>query len=129
MLKTGILNPALLSLISRVRHTNTLVIADHAFPSWPGLETVDLALVRGVPTVLEVLAALLPVWNCGGIRMADEFKRHNGRATVNAFRRACPNIDIQFEPHSEFKRRVPAAIGLVRTGDDTLYANMILESA
>jgi len=32
MLKTGILNPRILSLISRVRHTNTLVIADRGFP-------------------------------------------------------------------------------------------------
>ena len=32
MLKTGILNPQLNSLLSRVRHTNTLVIADtHGF--------------------------------------------------------------------------------------------------
>jgi len=33
MLKTGILNPAINSLLSRVRHTNTLAIADRAFPS------------------------------------------------------------------------------------------------
>jgi len=35
MLKTGILNPAILSLIARVRHTNMLVIADRGFPFWP----------------------------------------------------------------------------------------------
>ena len=35
MLKTGILNPAVLSLLARVRHTNTLVIADRGFPFWP----------------------------------------------------------------------------------------------
>ena len=35
MLKTGILNPNILSLIARVRHTNTLVIADRGFPFWP----------------------------------------------------------------------------------------------
>ena len=43
MLKTGILNPQLLSLLARVRHTNTLVIADRGFPSWPQIETVDLS--------------------------------------------------------------------------------------
>ena len=57
MLKTGILNPHLLSLLARVRHTNALVIADRGFPFWPGIETVDLSLIDGVPTVLQVLKA------------------------------------------------------------------------
>ena len=39
MLKHGILNPALLELLGRFRHTNTLVIADRGFPFWPGVET------------------------------------------------------------------------------------------
>ena len=38
----GILNPALNSLLARVRHTNTLVIVDRGFPLWPGIETVDI---------------------------------------------------------------------------------------
>ena len=55
MLKTGILNPAINSLLSRVRHTNTLVIADRGFPSWPSLETIDITLVDDIPTVLAVV--------------------------------------------------------------------------
>src|ERR1039458_6606305 len=46
MLKTGILNPAINSLISRVRHTNTLVIADRGFPFWPPIETIDRKSTR-----------------------------------------------------------------------------------
>ena len=42
MLKTGILNPHINSLLARIRHTNTLVIADRGFPSWPQVETVDI---------------------------------------------------------------------------------------
>ncbi len=129
MLQSGILNPHVLSLLSRVRHTNTLVIADHAFPFWPELETVDLSLVAGVPTVSQVLPAVLANWKCGAIRMAVEFKQHNDRKTVNAFRRLCRGVPLHFEPHLEFKRRVPGAIGLIRTGDTTIYSNMILESA
>ena len=39
MLKTGILNPQINSLLSRVRHTNTVIIADRGFPFWPTVET------------------------------------------------------------------------------------------
>ena len=49
MLKSGILNPRINSLLSIVRHTNTLVIADRGFPFWKEVETVDISLVDGIP--------------------------------------------------------------------------------
>jgi len=127
MLKTGILNPHLASLLARVRHTNTLVIADRGFPFWPQIETIDISLVDGVPTVLQVLEALAPNFVIGHAWMAAEFREANPAATVAAFQRLLP--PIAFEPHTEFKRRVPHAIGLIRTGDITQYGNVILESA
>jgi len=36
---------------------------------------------------------------------------------------------VEFEPHLEFKKRVPKAIGLIRTADTIQYANIIIESA
>ena len=129
MLKTGILNPALLCLLSRIRHTNTLVIADRGFPFWPMLETVDIALVDDIPTVLDVLRANRPNFVIGHVSMAEEFLKHNTDATKALFSSALADIHIDFEPHITFKKRVPNAIGLVRTGDTTQYANMILESA
>lgn len=129
MLKHGILNPALNSLLSRVRHTNTLVIADRGFPFWPQIETVDISLVDGIPTVLQVLAAIRPNFIIGRAFMAEEFIRNNNKAVQTAFTKALAGVPIEFEPHIEFKKRVPRAIGLVRTGDTVQYANMILESA
>jgi D-ribose pyranase len=127
MLKTGILNPHLASLLARVRHTNTLVIADRGFPFWPQIETIDISLVDGVPTVLQVLEALAPNFIIGHAWMAAEFRDVNPAATVAAFQHLLP--PIAFEPHIEFKRRVPHTIGLIRTGDITQYGNVILESA
>ncbi len=129
MLKQGILNPAINSLLSRVRHTNTLVIADRGFPFWPGIETVDISLVDGVPTVLQVLAALRPNFVIGRAFMAEEFIRHNHKKVRDAFTRTLAGVPFEFEPHIEFKKRVPRAIGLIRTGDTVQYANIILESA
>jgi D-ribose pyranase len=128
MLINGIINPHVLDLISRIRHTNTLVIADAAFPFWNMIETVDISLVKGLPTVLDVVNAILPNWKCGEVLMAGEFRTHNTPATRNAFRRACRGVRMSFEPHLEFKKRVPHAIGLIRTGDTTAYGNMILVS-
>jgi len=128
MLINGIVNPQVQSLLCRVRHTNMLVIADAAFPFWPEIETVDLSLVRGIPTIIQVLDAVLPNFKAGPIYMAKEFKRTNPQATQDAFAKACRGVEITFEPHLEFKKRVPNAIGLIRTGDTTAYGNIILVS-
>jgi D-ribose pyranase len=129
MLKTGILNPQLNSLLARVRHTNTLVIADRGFPFWPMIETVDISLVDDVPTVLAVLLALRPNFSIGRAWMAREFSKANNAKTRSAFARVLQGIELFHEPHREFKKRVPQAIGLIRTGDTAPYANIILESA
>jgi D-ribose pyranase len=129
MLKHGILNPAVQSLLCRVRHTNTLVIADRGFPFWPQIETVDISLVDDIPTVLQVLAAVRANFLVGRIYQAREFAHVNSEPVRQARARAFEGIEVVEEPHVEFKRRVPAAIGLIRTGDTIQYGNLILESA
>ncbi len=129
MLRTGILNPAINSLLSRVRHTNTLVIADRGFPFWPQIETVDISLVDDVPRVLDVLQAIRSNFVIGQAFMAEEFLASNGTDTRRDFERELSGIPVVFEPHVEFKKRVPRAIGLIRTGETVQYANLIIESA
>lgn len=129
MLKSGVLNPALLSLLARVRHTNTLVISDRGFPFWPQIETVDISLIDGIPTVLDVLRAIRPGFVIGRAFMAEEFLKNNNAETRSAFEHALSGISITHESHVQFKERVPRCIGLIRTGDTIQYANMILESA
>lgn len=129
MIKTGILNPAINSLVSRVRHTNTLIVADRGFPSWPALETVDISLVDNVPTVLEVLHALLPNVSFGRAYLAEEFEMQNSVQSIDNLKAALAGIELVILPHSDLKKLVPAATGLIRTGDALPYTNVILESA
>ncbi|MGZ8920067.1 MAG: RbsD/FucU domain-containing protein [Limisphaerales bacterium] len=128
MIIQGIINPHLQHLLCRIRHTNALVIADAAFPFWPQIETVDLTLVRGIPTIPQVLDAIMPNFKAGAVHMAEEFKTQNTTETQSIFQKACRGVPIHFEPHNDFKKRVPQAIGLVRTGDITAYGNLILIS-
>jgi D-ribose pyranase len=129
VLRTGILNPAINSLLSRIRHTNTLVISDRGFPYWPQIETIDISLVDDIPRVLDVLKAIRSNFVIGKTFMAEEFRAVNNTETLRAFERCLEGVVLSFEPHIEFKKRVPHAVGLIRTGDTTQYANMILESA
>jgi D-ribose pyranase len=128
MLKTGILNPAINSLLSRIRHTNTLVIADRGFPFWPQIETVDISLIDDIPRVLDVLQALSKNFVVAQVFMAEEFLSVNTPATKAAFAAALAGMPTVYEPHVIFKKRVPQAIGLIRTADTVPYANLIVES-
>ncbi len=128
MLNTKILNPHLLSLLARIRHTNSLVIADRGFPFWPQIETVDISLTDGIPTVLQALAAIRHDFHAAAAFMASEFLENNTPEVRERFATALDGIPVTHEPHVEFKKRVPAAIGLVRTGDTIQYANLILVS-
>ena len=135
MIQEGILHPGLRALLARIRHTNTLVIADWAFPSWPGVETIDLALTRGIPLITDLLPLLHANFKVGRIWQAEEFLTTNPgevlsryETAFDGFKTLSPDLEVTREPHLDFKKRVPGAIGLVRTGDPTKYGNVILES-
>ena len=131
MIQTGILNPHVLDLIARVRHTNTLVISDWAFPFWPEIETVDISLTHNIPTVLDVLHLLKQNYKIGKIWQAEEFLATNTEDKIKAFDTSfaeIPDVQVTRLGHNDLKKMVPQAIGLIRTGDATPYGNIILES-
>ena len=129
MLKHGILNPHILHLLARVRHTNTLVIADWAFPYWPEIETVDISLTHGIPTVLDVFELIRPVFEIGRVTQAAEFLDHNPQEVIARHDSAFEGLTIKRLPHNDLKKMIPDAIGLIRTGDATIYGNLVIESA
>jgi D-ribose pyranase len=129
MLKKGILNPGLASMLCRFRHTNWVVVADRGFPFWPEVETVDISLSDDVPTVRQVLAALNGHYQIGAAFMAEEFHQQNNGKKLAEYHKLLPGVPISFEPHVKLKKRVPRAVGVIRTGDTTQYGNIVLESA
>jgi D-ribose pyranase len=128
MLNQGILNPHINHLLARVRHTNSILIADRGFTYYPDLETVDISLVDGIPTVLQVLEAIKPTFDICQIYMAEEFLLENTASVQEAFKNAFGRIPYTFEGYNAMKSRVPGAIGIIRTADTIQYANMLLVS-
>jgi D-ribose pyranase len=129
MLVNGILNPAINSLISRVRHTNTLLIADRGFPYFPNVETIDISLVSGIPLVVDVLRAIRMNCNYGKGVMAAEFREVNSPETLRSYEEALAGVAMTWETHVLLKTRIPGVIGIIRTGDATRFGNILLESS
>jgi D-ribose pyranase len=129
MLVNGVINPAINSLLSRVRHTNTLIIVDRGFPHMPNVETVDISLVAGIPRVVDVLRAIRTNCNYGKGVMATEFREVNSPEILKSYEDALEGVSITWEPQLSLKARAPGAIGIIRTGDTTRFGNVVLESS
>jgi D-ribose pyranase len=127
MLVTGIVNPAINSLLSRVRHTDTLIVSDWGFPYMAGVETIDISLVAGIPRVVDVLRAIRVNFNCKGV-MATEFRETNSAETISRYEEALKGVSIAWEPHALFKSRAKGTVGIIRTGDTIRFGNILLES-
>lgn len=127
MKKTGILNPALNHLLARTGHTDYFTIVDKGFPVPDGPERIDLALVEGVPTVLETLAAIFREYHIDRIVIALEMTEISP-GLVEDLRALLGHVPIETVSHLELKRLAATAKATVRTGDAIPYANLIVVS-
>jgi len=108
MIASGIINPAISSLLCRVRHTDLLVISDWGFPFMPDVETVDISLVAGgMPRVVDVLRAIRANFNCGKGVMAAEFRETSSVDTIRCYEEALEGVSIAWEPHSSNLPKMP----------------------
>jgi D-ribose pyranase len=128
MLINGIINGQLASVLARFRHVNTLAIVDGPFPSYPDVELVDLALVKGFPTIPDVLNAILPLLDITGIYLANEFSQKVDSKTVNLYNKVYESIPTILIPHEEFKVKVGQSLAIIHTGDAVPYSSVILKS-
>ena len=128
MLKNGIINGQLASVLARFRHVNTLAIVDGPFPSYPNVELVDLALVKGFPKITDVLDAILPYLDLTGLYLANEFSEKVDPNTVLKYKKYFEKIPTILIPHEEFKERVGQALAIIHTGDAVPYSSVILKS-
>lgn len=128
MLVIGTINPEINSLLSRVRHTDTLIISDWGFPHMGGVETIDISLIAGVPSVVDVLRAIRLNFNCGKAVMASEFRETSSAETLRCYEEALNGVSIAWEPHALLKSLAKGAVGIIRTGDTTRFGNVLLES-
>lgn len=125
MKKSGILNHHLAGVIAGIGHTDRLVVADAGLPVPPGVPCVDLAVVCGVPPLLDVLRAVAAELAVEGVTVADELLARD-EALPAALRRLFPGATVDQVAHEEFKRLTARARAVVRTGECTPYNNVML---
>lgn len=127
MKKTGLLNRDLSAIVAAMGHYDRLVVCDAGFPIPPDVDYVDLTLRANEPTVLEVVQLLLEELEVEQVRFASEALQPIPERQ-DELSGLLPNADVRDLPHEEFKRLARDARAVVRTGDFTPYANVMLIS-
>jgi len=123
-----IINGPLASLLARFRHGNTIAILDGPFPTYPLVETIDLSVIMGWPTIPQVLDAILPILALTGLYLAEEFSTKVDPKIVDEYLRHQGGLPTEVIPHNEFKALVGQCLGIIHTGDGVPYSSVILRS-
>lgn len=125
MKKSGILNPSLCAAIAQIGHTDSLVIADPGLPLPDGVPVIDLTLVRGIPAFQQVLDAVCEEFVVESYIVAAEIKEKSAGCYAGICQRLT-GLAEQSVPHERFKELTRRAKAIIRTGETTPYANIIL---
>ncbi len=127
MKKGKMLNSEIISVISKMGHTDTICIADCGLPIPDHVKRIDISLIEGMPSFLDTLNALLETYECEAYTLAEEIKTKNPKvhkSTVDLL----IGKDFTYISHEEFKKKLNTVKAVIRTGENTPYANIILQS-
>ena len=127
MKKTGIINAPLSAVVAKLGHLDSIAIADAGLPIPKDVIRIDLALKEGVPGFMETLGVVLTEMQIEKIILAEEIKEHNP-GILNEIEALIGEVEIDFMSHDEFKTTTKLTRAIIRTGEFSPYANIILVS-
>ncbi|WP_145081049.1 RbsD/FucU family protein [Aureliella helgolandensis] len=141
MLHTTLLHPEILKCCAQAGHHSKILIADGNYPAaskiGPRAQLVSLQLMPGIPTVAQVLKAILSevpidVINTMGIEPTDEYASAGDPPVWNEFRQILKDAGStrQLEPivKWDFYDAVESGdhVLTIQTADQALWANLLL---
>ena len=128
MKKRGILNSAVSEMVAAMGHTDLLVITDAGHPIPQDKWVVDLAFSKNVPPFLTVLEGVLEELQVEKVILAEEMKEKSPELLKKLKALFSKDVEVEMVPHEEFKGIVRTAKAIIRTGEFTPYANIILQA-
>lgn len=127
MRRSGLLHAELLEVIARLGHSQTLVISDAGLPVAPDVRRIDLALRAGLPGFLDVLELVLDAGVFEAATIAAELATSDPRL-ADAIGAHLGHVTVERVAHAELRRLAAQAVAVVRTGEFTPYANVVLRA-
>jgi len=125
MRRTGVWHPRLAGLIAGMGHGDLLVVADPGLPVPRGVEVIDLVVSRGAPPLMTVLRPVLAELVVDRATLAEELS--DMKLLADAID-ALDGVPVAYTSHDALKEMTGMATAVVRTGEDTPYANIVLRA-
>lgn len=127
MKKTALLNSDLSSVISKMGHTDLLAIGDCGLPIPECTKRIDLALIKNIPRFIDTLKVVLLEFQIEEVIIAAELENEN-LSLYEQIKKEIGNVKVTVISHEELKVLLKDCKAVVRTGEQTPYANIILRS-
>lgn len=130
MQKIGILNSSIAKVLADMGHTDQIVIGDCGLPVPQGTPKIDLALRLGQPSFIDVVREVAKYMIIQKIYVAPETEKENP-AQWAALHEVFPEDEVEWavlESHEALKQMEGQAKAVIRTGEDTPFSNVVLES-
>ena len=129
MKKAGILNSDISRVLSYLGHTDTICIGDCGLPIPDEVERIDLAMCFCEPTFMRTLELVAADMKIEKIVLAEEIKTQNPTVLAQIEELfAGQNIEVAYVSHTELKAQTHDCKAVIRTGETTPYANVILQA-
>jgi D-ribose pyranase len=128
MKKSGHLNRDISRVLASMGHTDSIVIADCGLPVPHGVECIDVSLALGDPPFLNVLDTVLADLKVERAVFASESQEHNSALVSQASKIAGEVVRVEFVAHEKLKELSRYARAVIRTGEATPFASVILYS-
>jgi D-ribose pyranase len=127
MKKIGVINASISTVIAELGHMDTLTIADAGLPIPKGVHRIDLALTQGIPGFIDTLQVVLSEMQVEKAIIAEEMKPVSP-GILTEVQGLIGDIPVDSVPHQQFKDLTKSSRAIIRTGEFTPYANIILVS-
>lgn len=127
MKKSGVLNREISTILAMLGHTDTIIIADCGLPIPKEIPCIDLSLKLGTPSFLSVFEVITEEMVIEKMILANEIKTGNSKLHVK-LAKDYARIPVDYILHEELKNRIKDVKAVIRTGEATPFANVILQS-
>ncbi|MCI0182547.1 MAG: D-ribose pyranase [Acidibacillus sp.] len=122
--RSGLLHGELSKIVARLGHGQSIAIADYGLPIPTHIPVIDLAVAPNMPPLLSVLQAISSELDVESLIVAEELAN-----TLPQFLEEIVHIfptNMVKVPHDMLKQKLHDVVAVVRTGEWTPYANVIL---
>ncbi|CRG51906.1 D-ribose pyranase [Yersinia pseudotuberculosis] len=135
MKKGVLLNADISAVISRLGHTDQIVIGDAGLPIPATTTRIDLALTRGVPGFLQVVDVVTQEMQVENAYLAEEIVKNNPQLheallvlLTQLEQQQGNQIALRYISHEAFKEQTKQSRAVIRSGECSPFANIILGS-